>query len=292
MSAGSKTVMAQVARLHYVRDLPKNEIADRLGISRFKVARLLDQARADGIVRFDIRDPVELDEQRSRALEEAFGLDLAVVVADGADGGAIARAAAAWLPELARPGEPVGVAWGATLQRVVEELPEDLQLGVPVVQICGAVPGLDPGTGPAELAMRFADKLGGRLFALPAPALMDAGARDALLANDAVRPTVEMFDSIGLALVGIGAGERFPGAPPGAAGHVLVHVLDDDGGPLETGAADRAIAISRAQLERARVVAVAGGDGKRRAVRSALRSGLLDTLVTDVRCAAFALERA
>jgi DNA-binding transcriptional regulator LsrR (DeoR family) len=121
---------------------------------------------------------------------------------------------------------------------------------------------------------------------------MDARARDALVANDAVRPTVEMFDSIGLALVGIGAAERFPGAPAGAAGHLLVHVFDDEGRALEAGAADRAIAMSRGQLERARVVAVAGGDRKRRAVRGALRSGLVDTLVTDARCAAFALEPA
>jgi DNA-binding transcriptional regulator LsrR (DeoR family) len=290
MSIDSKVVMAHVARLHYVSDLPKRDIAERLGISRFKVARLIDQAREEGIVRFQIREPLEVDDVRSRAVEEAYGLDLAVVVRDRGDGWAIARAAAAWLPDLTAPDEPVGVAWGTTLQQVADALDERSELRAPVVQVCGTVPGLEPGTGPAELAMRFAGRFGGRLYALPAPALMDASSRAALLANDAVRPTVEMFDSVGLTLVGIGRADRFPGSPPSAAGHLLVHLYDDDGDALEADTPERAIAMSREQMNRARVMAVAGGEGKERAIAGALRSGLLDALVTDVASAAFALD--
>src|SRR4051812_45442545 len=110
---------AHVARLYFEHDLTKREIAQRLGISRFKVARLLDQARAEGIVRVEIEDPVEIQSDLSRALEDAFGLDLAVVVRDGR---AIPRAAATWLPELVREGDTLGVAWGTTLQSVVELL--------------------------------------------------------------------------------------------------------------------------------------------------------------------------
>jgi DNA-binding transcriptional regulator LsrR (DeoR family) len=50
--------------------------------------------------------------------------------------------------------------------------------------------------------------------------------------------------------------------------------------------------MSRPQLARARVVAVAGGAAKRAAIRGALRSGLVDTLVTDPATAAALVERA
>ena len=53
------TVLA--ARRYYLDGASKSEIAIELGISRFKVARLLDKARRDGIVRIDIDPLPELD---------------------------------------------------------------------------------------------------------------------------------------------------------------------------------------------------------------------------------------
>ena len=59
----SRSAMAEVARLYYVRELTQQQIAERLGVSRFKVLRLLEQARTEGVVRFEIDEPVPvLDE--------------------------------------------------------------------------------------------------------------------------------------------------------------------------------------------------------------------------------------
>jgi DNA-binding transcriptional regulator LsrR (DeoR family) len=283
----STLATAHVARLHYVDELSKQEIAARLGVSRFKVARLLSQARADGIVRIEIDEPLAVDAAAARALEGRYGLDVAVVVADAA---ALAAAAAAWLPELLREGEPLGVGWGATLAAVSEALEPQPRLRAEVVQVCGAIAGLEPGTTPVELALRFAQRLGGPLYALPAPALASRRARDELLANDAVAPTVARWSELGLVLAGIGS--ALPGAPPAAAGHLLAQAFAADGRLLAARAAERAIAIGTGDLRRARVMAVAGGAGKARAVAGALRSGLLDVLVCDRAAAAAALEAA
>ena len=145
---------------------------------------------------------------------------------------------------------------------------------VPVVQICGAIDGLLPGTGPTELAALFAAWTGGRFHPLEAPALASERAL-----RRAVRPTTSIFDDVSIALVGIGA-------RPDAAGHILVHVFDADGRIV---AAERSIALSVAQLRRTRVVAVAGGAGKRHAVVGALRTKLVDVIVTDAVCARSAL---
>jgi DNA-binding transcriptional regulator LsrR (DeoR family) len=266
----STPALAQVARLYYVRGLTKLEIGDRLGISRFKVTRLLEQAREQGVVRIEIDEPVPVDDRLSQALEQQFGLRSALVVPEGQ----VARATAAWLPELVERGEVLGVAWGRTLSDVAEEL-APRPLGVTVVQICGAIAGLDPGTGPTEVALRLADKLGGALYALPAPAMTSKQARRDLMRNPAVLPAVEMFDRVTTALVGVGATDD--------GGHVLTHVFDERG---RFEADDLpAIALPLARLRTAKVVAAAGGRGKERAVLGALRSGILDVLVTDERCA-------
>ena len=207
-------------------------------------------------------------EQRSSARhEERFGVTAVVVERD------VARAAANLLPRLLHSGDVLGVAWGETLAVLVEHLPE-VGGEIPVVQICGAIDGLVAGTGPTALAARVAAKTGGRFHPLEAPAVADERAL-----RRAVRPTTAIFDEVSLALLGIGA-------RPHAAGHMLVHVFDDDGRVVS---AERSIALSVAQLRRTRVVAVAGGRPKRRAVLGALRTKLVDVLVTDAGCARFAL---
>ena len=71
---------ARVARQFYLEGVSKVDIADRLGISRFRVARLLDSARETGMVRIEIGLPGgTLDAGLSAELCSAFGLKHAFV---------------------------------------------------------------------------------------------------------------------------------------------------------------------------------------------------------------------
>src|SRR5919197_4464543 len=65
---------ATVARRYYLEGASKSEIAAELGISRFKVARLLDRARATGIVRIELDARGEIDLDLSVRLRTAHGL--------------------------------------------------------------------------------------------------------------------------------------------------------------------------------------------------------------------------
>jgi DNA-binding transcriptional regulator LsrR (DeoR family) len=273
-------LLAHVARLYYLRDVPKREIATRLGMSRFKVARLLDQARAEGVIRFDISDPVVLAEALSSDLQRAFGLDLAVAV-EGADVDLVATAAAGWVPSLAPDGASLGVAWGTTLSRVARALPA-AHTGTPVVQICGAIAGLELGTGPVELALQFGERLGGPVYALPAPARASASTQKELRRDATVAPTVAQWRTLGAALVGIGDAGRLRGSPRGAVGHLLVHTYTIDGEYLSPGTRELpTLAASWRELRRTRVFAVASGETKRRAVLGALRTGVVNGLFCD-----------
>src|SRR5436305_7518347 len=65
---------ARVARQFYLDGVSKVDIADRLGISRFRVARLLDSARDAGMVRIEIGlSGGILDAGLSAELCSAFG---------------------------------------------------------------------------------------------------------------------------------------------------------------------------------------------------------------------------
>src|SRR3954453_5516906 len=71
---------ASIARRYYLEGMSKVDIADELGVSRFKVARLLDAARETGLVRIEIRHEGEIDVDLSARLQERFDLQHAIVV--------------------------------------------------------------------------------------------------------------------------------------------------------------------------------------------------------------------
>src|SRR3954454_13011167 len=111
---------ASVARRYYLDGRSKVEIADEFRLSRFKVARLLESARASGLVRIDIGYPGSIDVGLSDRLQEEFGLPHAVVV-DKVDDhptslrSPVRRAAAELLTEIVTADDVLGLGWARSL---------------------------------------------------------------------------------------------------------------------------------------------------------------------------------
>lgn len=309
-------VASEVARLFFDRQLSKVEIGNRLGISRFRVARLIDQALSEDLVRIEFREIPALDRQRAARLERAFGLDLCVVASAGPVDGpvavdAVARLAGSVTAELIDRDDVVGIAWGSTLAAVVAAMPARADGSIEVVQLAGSSVGLDRRGDPGELARALADRLGAADRPLHAPAFVDDPAlRAALVTQPDLAATVGAFDRLTIAIVGIGAMptasrggdsslirsgalgpadvERLVGL--GAVGDLIVHPFDLEGRFVAPDLGRRAIAVSVEQLRRVpRVVAVAAGPAKGAAIRGALATGVLDVLVTDAAAADAAL---
>jgi DNA-binding transcriptional regulator LsrR (DeoR family) len=303
----------QVARLFFDRGMTRIEIAAQLGISRFRVARLLDGALAEGLVRVEYRDLPMEDRDVARRLEERFGVSLCAVAADGptTTAEAVAGLAGSLLDGLIGQGETVGIAWGSTLAAVVAAVPPRHDPSIRVVQLAGSSSRLVGGRDAGELTRGLADRLGATHDAIYAPAVVgSAVVREALVRTPEVADAVGRFGDISLAVVGIGAITADEVAPAssllrsgaldpsdvrrmvdlGAVGELVIHPFDRDGRFVDAGLADRAIAIGIDRLRAIdRVVAVAWGADKAMAIRGALRTGVVDMLVTDVRTAAAVL---
>ena len=307
------SLSTEVARLFFDRQMTKVEIAAHLGISRFRVARLVDNAVAEGIVRIEYRDVPAEDRALATAMEERFDLDLCVV-ARGDDGSAT-RLAGPVLHGLIGPDDVVGVAWGSTLAAVVREIPERGRSSIEVVQLAGSSTRLDRVRDAGELARALADRLGAVCHPIYAPTFVPTAAlRDALLEQPEVAETAGRFRSVTIAIVGIGAipadDPRNSGASSsllrsggldddavadlvaaGAVGDLIVHPFDAAGRFVAPELAARAVAIGVGDLRAIeRVVAVASGSGKAPAIRGALATGVIDVLVTDAPTARAVME--
>ena len=290
-----------VARRYFLDGASKSEIAQELGVSRFKVARLLDAARRDGIVRIEIGAPPEIDLELSGELAARHGLMDALVVRtiDGPEEfkrEQLGRTCAELLTQTLEADDVLGISWGRTLHSMVGHLSK--LPGCTVVQIVGSVPTLELDVNSMELVRRVADCAAGPVYPLYVPLLVDSPEMAAALRSDPhVHKTIAMFDRLTKAVVGIGAwtasGSTVRAALPeviaaeldaaGAVADICSTVLDASGAEIRAaGLPGRFIAISPDQLRAVPdVTAIAGGAAKAPAILAALRSGLIHRLITD-----------
>src|SRR4051794_20389209 len=147
-------LMATVARRHFIDGAGKSAIAAELGISRFKVARLLAQARASGLVRVELDYRGEIDLDLSARLGSAYSLHHCVVVDSPEDDEVmlranLGRAGAGLLSEILGPDDVLGLAWARSLLEVRTSL--DGIAPCPVVQLTGALSRPDVDASGIEL---------------------------------------------------------------------------------------------------------------------------------------------
>lgn len=294
----------ECARKFFLEDRSKVEIADEMGLSRFKVARLLQAARETGLVSISVNEPGAGLAELAAQLRQRFDLADVVVVPSTGTYEAVGRAGAALLGRHLRPGDVMGIGWGRTVDAVVSAIPGvATPSGIDVVQLAGGLVGPRPAYDPTGVAARAAGALGGALTPLHAPAfLASASTRRALLAEPTIAAAVAAFDAVTIALFGVGAigvdpdsalvaGDSLPAGArrelsrAGATSDVACHFFDAAGRVIHAWES-RTLAIGVDALRQARLrIAVAAGQTKGQAVHSALLSGIVSALAVDVACA-------
>ena len=298
-----------IARQYFLEGKSKVDIASDLGISRYKVARILDACLADGLVRIEIAAPDAVDPALSETLQRRFGLRHAVVVsAADPDAPTLRRAvgetAAALLSELVTENDVLGVAWGRTLDATASALKSLARCRI--VQMTGVTGAVDANS--INLVRRLAEVSGGVAYPIYAPLFVaEAVAADALRRQPGIVAATSRFGEITTAAVAVGSWDaagsqlypllsREDHAGLGGrrvAAEVCSILLDHDGNPVDTEINRRTVAIRPEQLRRIpEVIAVAGGESKASAILAVLRGGLATSLVTDETAARKMLELA
>ncbi len=308
---------SRVARMHYVEDLSNLEIAARLGMSRFRVARLLERALKNGIVEITIHSPLEVHQELSAALISRFGLSEALVytVPDGVDGpgsaqfvrAGVGRLAARYLADILPEGGTLGVTWGDALEetsRALASIGEVPQYDV--VQLVGGISSAVSSSGAMDVLARFTTAGRGILSALDAPLLVsDIRTAQSLRGEASIRQALSKVRDLDAAIVGIGSWEPPQSSliplfsPPeidearalGAAADISAIIIDKEGKELQGTFVTRTIrAASEDFRQIPQVIGVAYGPVKSEAVRAVLAGGWSNVLVTDSHLARKLLE--
>lgn len=296
-----RALMLDAARRFYLGDESKVSIAADLGISRFKVARLLEQARESGLVRIEIAGEESIDVRLSRELEQALGLRHALVIDTSAGHGAaelrdaIGRAAAQDLETRLTDRDVLGLPWSRTVSSMVAALRSLPPL--PVVQLSGALtlPGME--STPVDIVRDAARVSGGQAHLFYAPLVAaDAASASMMRRQPGVADAFDHIAQVTVAVVGIGmwqAGEstifdlagdeeRSALRSAGAIGEISGSFIDEHGAPVSGALAERIISISVPQLRAIpEVIGLVTGARRHTVVAAAVSAGLVDSLVTD-----------
>lgn len=299
-------MIARVAQMYHAEGQRQADIAKHLRISQATVSRMLKKALEEEIVRTTIVPPSGTYSELEDGLRTRFGLSEAIVVEcsedrDGAIMSRIGEAAAHFLEATLQKDEIIGVSsWSETILRMVDNIHPMKSGGAKyVVQTLGGMGDPAVQTHATQLTTRLAKLTGAEAQLLNAPGVAQSREAKLVLSGDTyVRETMGLFGQITLGIVGIGsiepssllarsgnvfsAREHAQIEQAGGIGDMSLRFFDPQGQPVKTPLDDRVIGMTMEEWSKVdRVIALAGGQSKTDAIRGALRSGVIDLLITD-----------
>ena len=304
MSEIDELLSIRAAELYYEENKTQDEIGSILRLTRWKVGRLLAQAKASGFIRIEIVHPRARRLPVERRLREVTGLTDAIVVSSAGVSGddelqsRTAQAAADYLTSLRPIPRTLGISWGRTLHDVSLHLKQGWAPGVNVVQINGGV-SLNKRAGTAATtAVTIAQKAQGAATLLPSPAILERlETKQAIEADRAVAAVLEMGTSASAYLYSAGQADENSAlvdsgylttdqvselVRKGAVGDIVGRYIDSNGNIVDPELDERTVGIQLEQLRRAKTaIAVIAGSSKHAVAQAIVRSGLCSVLVTD-----------
>lgn len=291
-------LMFEAARQYYEDEATQAQIADRLGVSRPTVSRLLAEARRTGMVEITLHPPDGVEAPATLATQVAERLRVRRVrVIPGAVGDEPGRVLAPGIAEALVgaglvAGDTLLVSSGLTLYQLSQQSLPRLP-GVMIAPTVGGQEEPEPWYQTNVIATLLAERIHGTVAYLNAPALPTAATHRALAADASYQRVTAMWGSAKCALVGVGADlaartviPSFVPASGGsldrAVGDICSRFYDASGRPVKYPGSARLVAVTLEQLQQIPVViAAAAGSEKVAAVAAGARAGYFNELVTD-----------
>lgn len=302
---------------YYEKDYTQTEIAEMLNVSRITLGKLLKEAKEEGMVKIeitDVRNVRQLLELEARLKDQYQLLDVKVVDCVENDRNEINRkiavSAAKYVEHMLRSNMKVGIAWGRTIEMMVDYLNENRNIkGIELVTMMGGAGTAESKIQPNIIAQRLLEKYNGKGYILNAPYLCQTEELcNAIKEEPHIKEVLEKARFTDIALVGIGqrptiencreTGYHFTDSmvhqleEAGAVGDICARFFDVNGHPCSTEISNKLVGVDIEDLPGMRkVVALGGGPSKWESVLGALRGGYIDVLITDKFTAQKVLER-
>ena len=285
---------AKIAWYYYMENMTQQSIGEHLGISRMRVIKLLEKARQNGIVQFQIRSDSSKRIDLEKALIQKYNLKDTYVVPTNPNSDetneTIAKAAAMYIGNRISDNCFINVGYGDTPSRTLNHLATNIDYTVSYVSLTGGVRYYLPNTQ--------SNVFNAKLYLMPAPLIASSQEMANAMKNEAsVQEIASMTKLASMTIVGIGSmsdnatiikssiltqNDFLLLRMQGAVGDLLSHFIDKNGEIINTEIDSRLISTPLSLLKDLdNVIGVAAGDSKIAAIKAALTGSYLDILITD-----------
>ena len=299
MTDYEEMLMTKAAWHYYFEGITQQQAAERMGITRMRIIKLLERARQMGIIRFTLRKEGESRMQLERQLIERYGLTDAFIIPAASDpsmvNAGIATAASMYISERLGKDSCINIGYGDTPSRILNNLATMAEHTLTCVSLTGGVSYYLPDTR--------SNVFNAKLHLIPAPLIASSKEMAQLMRQEnSVLEFSRMVALSQMSVVGIGAMHESATIfrsgilnsndflylkMQGAVGDLLSHFIDQDGQLIDNPLEDRLISTPLSTLKSLdNVIGVAAGDFKVEAIRAALKGKMLNVLITDDRTAA------
>ena len=293
-------MIMKIAWLYYMENMTQQQIADKLVISRMKVIKFLNQAKAEGIVQFKINRDVENRSRIEKELIDKYDLkDVFIIptVERTSLNDSLAKAAAQYIEENSNPGDYINIGYGDTVSKTVSHLICAVDKPISFVSLSGGV-SFYTSSIINGAHKRISEVATPKIYVIPAPLIASstALAKD-LLKEPSIKDILEMSQLASMSVVGIGAATntatvfKYNIIKPsdlvllqmqGAVGDILSYFYDKEGNIIKTEILDRLISSDINMFKKIKtVIGVAGGNEKIDAIKGAMLGKFVNVLVTD-----------
>jgi DNA-binding transcriptional regulator LsrR (DeoR family) len=293
--------LAEISRLYYEDHLTQSEIARKLSISRPTVSKLLAEAKKTGIVKIEIKSPLEGDDLLLNQLAGMYKLKGGLIVPTGSNDENLnskltISQGAIYLDELIGTMRNVGLGWGFSMGGLIDALnPKTSKENMDrtVCPIIGSAANAIKWYQTNELARIFAEKTGFKPYFLHAPAFPVSEDNKKHFENTFEYQEISnLWTELDTVILSIGT---YPSVPDQATaarfgnklrerkavGMIAAYYFDIDGEIIES-ENDIVIRIPLEILKKVkRVIAISSGEKKVNATRGALLTGIVTHLVID-----------
>lgn len=304
--------MIRVSHLYYEEMLTQEAIARRMNLTRWKIGRLLKQARDTGVVKIEIAHQDSRLTDLETKLISKFNIESALVIASSGLNEtslleAIGRASAQYLSKLTPHPELIGVTWGRTMNSLARHVKQGWSKNTNVVQLNGALSISSVEASHNGAAQVLAKKADGNFTLLPVPAIVDLeSVRQGLERDSTIAHILSLGKSAPVAVFSVGAltpnsvlvesGYLTKDAvkvllKSGAVGDVLGRFISSSGTIVDKSLNSRTLGLTLEELKEKPIkIAISHGRSKIAVTAGALAAGLVSTLITDEEIASHLLD--
>lgn len=305
MTRNEDSQIIKIAKMHYEMGMSQDQIAREEFISPSSVSRMLKRALERQYVVFQVGYPIDSVADLEEDFYKYFDVEQVFITPAYLENYQMrmidtCKAAAKGINRLVHAGEIIAVAWGRTMEYLMDFLvpPQQIKQDVKVVLFNGSIASVLESAKSSKIVERFSENYMAEGYLIPAPIFVDSKELvEAMKSESQIKKVYNMALQSDLAIFGIGNAslnsiliER--GALPaeeyrqiielGAVGEIGGRYFDKNGQPIQHSIGERTMAIELSELKKKKNrIGIAVGKEKCMAALGALRGGIVNRIYMD-----------